>query len=173
MRQKRAKTYKKRMNMYSTTFGFREPYQVLVDSEMCRVAASYRMDVAHQFQIVLQGQVKPMITQCCIEALYREGPSQQGTVDIAKAFERRKCNHREPIDSSECLLSVIGDSNKHRYVVATQSRDLRETLRRVPGLPLLLLDRSVMVLESPSDATLKIKLRVSPAAGLRWVVLTE
>src|ERR1700753_1127715 len=29
MRQKRAKAYKKRMNMYSTVFGFREPYQVL------------------------------------------------------------------------------------------------------------------------------------------------
>ena len=30
-----------------------------VDSEMCRVAQSYRIDLAHQFQIVLQGQVKP------------------------------------------------------------------------------------------------------------------
>jgi hypothetical protein len=81
MRQKRAKTYKKYMNMYSTVFGFREPYQVIgsyplvplqfkliyfdsVDSEMCRVALSYRLDLAHQFQIVLQGQVKPSETLC-------------------------------------------------------------------------------------------------------------
>jgi hypothetical protein len=37
---------------------------------------------------------------------------------------------------------------------------MRETLREVPGVPLLLLDRSVMVLESPSDATHKVKLKV-------------
>lgn len=164
MRQKRAKTYKKYMNIYSTVFGFREPYQVLVDSEMCRVAMLYRIEIGHQFQIVLQGQVKPMITQCCIEELYREGPSQQGAVDIAKFFERRKCNHREPIRGADCLLDVVGEGNKHRYVIATQSRNLRETLRRVPGAPLLLLDRSVMVLESPSDATLKTKLKVEEEA---------
>jgi hypothetical protein len=29
MRQKRAKTYRKLMSLYSLTFGFREPYQVL------------------------------------------------------------------------------------------------------------------------------------------------
>jgi len=159
MRQKRAKTYKKYIHIYSTIFGFREPFQVLVDSEMCRVASSFRTDLIHQFEIVLQGRVKPMITQCCIEELYREGPSLQGAVDIAKSFERRKCNHREAIDGSGCLQSVIGESNKHRYVIATQSKILRETLRLLPGVPLLLMDRSVMVLERPSDATLKAKFR--------------
>lgn len=29
MRQKRAKAYRKLMALYSTTFGFRQPYQVL------------------------------------------------------------------------------------------------------------------------------------------------
>jgi hypothetical protein len=29
MRQKRAKTYRKLMSLYSLTFGFRQPYQIL------------------------------------------------------------------------------------------------------------------------------------------------
>jgi len=78
-------------------------------------------------------------------------------VDLAKTFERRKCNHREAIPGDECLSSVIGDSNKHRYVVATQSQPLRVKLRAIPAVPIVHVNRSVMVLEPPSDATLKIK----------------
>jgi len=78
-------------------------------------------------------------------------------VDLAKSFERRKCNHKEVIPGDECLASVIGDSNKHRYVVATLSQPLRVKLREIPAVPIVHINRSVMVLEPPSDATLKIK----------------
>lgn len=56
---------------------------------------------------------------------------------------------------------VLGETNKHRYVVATQVKDLRYWLRKVPGVPILLLDRSVMVLEAASEATLRAKKLVS------------
>ena len=122
-----------------------------------------------------------MITQCCIHELYLQGKLQQPAVDLAKTFERRKCNHREPIPGDECLVSVIGifavfrplvyaidyrcvhegDSNKHRYVVTTQSQPLRVTLRAIPAVPIVHVNRSVMVLEPASDMTLKIKETVS------------
>ncbi|CAK5264774.1 unnamed protein product [Mycena citricolor] len=47
--------------------------------------------------------------------------------------------------------------NKHRYVVATQSQTLRSQLRSIPGVPILHINRSVMILEPPSDATLRSK----------------
>ena len=115
-----------------------------------------------------------MITQCCIHELYLQGKLQQPAVDLAKSFERRKCNHKEAIPGDECLASVIGmssnsrsshsignayegDSNKHRYVVATLSQPLRIKLREIPAVPIVHINRSVMVLEPPSDATLKSK----------------
>jgi U3 small nucleolar RNA-associated protein 23 len=49
-----------------------------------------------------------VITQCCIHELYLLGKSQQPAVDLAKTFERRKCNHREVIPGDECLASVVG-----------------------------------------------------------------
>ena len=52
-----------------------------------------------------------VITQCCIVELYKMGPSKQTTVDLAKTFERRKCNHKEAIEGEECIKSVVG-----RYV---------------------------------------------------------
>ncbi|KZS93121.1 Fcf1-domain-containing protein [Sistotremastrum niveocremeum HHB9708] len=157
MRQKRAKLYKKCMAMHCLSFGFRQPYQVLVDSEICLTATALGMDFVKQLAITLQGEVKPMITQCCIVELYKMGPSKQPAVDLAKSFERRKCNHKEAIEGVDCVKSVVGETNKHRYVVATQVKDLRYWLRKVPGVPILLLDRSVMVLEAASEATLRAK----------------
>ncbi|KAF8973737.1 Fcf1-domain-containing protein [Flammula alnicola] len=157
MRQKRAKAYRKLMHLYSMSFGFRQPYQVLVDSEMCKSAVAQKLDFVKQLYTVLQGEVKPMITQCCIHELYLQGKEQQTAVDLAKTFERRKCNHREAIPGDECLESVIGEHNKHRYVVATQSHPLRVKLRSVPATPIVHINRSVMVLEPPSDVTLRAK----------------
>ncbi|KAJ7786007.1 Fcf1-domain-containing protein [Mycena metata] len=157
MRQKRAKAYRKLMALYSMSFGFRQPYQVLVDSEMCKAATELKIELAKQLNSVLQGDVKPMITQCCIHELYLLGKTQQPAVDLAKTFERRKCNHREPIPGEECLTSVVGETNKHRYVVATQSQPLRVKLRSIPAVPIVHVNRSVMVLEPPSDATIRSK----------------
>ncbi|KAJ7102217.1 PIN domain-like protein [Mycena belliarum] len=157
MRQKRAKAYRKLMALYSMSFGFRQPYQVLVDAEMCKAATESKIELAKQLASVLQGDVKPMITQCCIHELYLLGKALQPAVDLAKTFERRKCNHREPIPGDECLTSVVGETNKHRYVVATQSQPLRVKLRSIPAVPIVHVNRSVMVLEPPSDATVRSK----------------
>jgi U3 small nucleolar RNA-associated protein 23 len=98
-----------------------------------------------------------VITQCCIHELYLKGKSHQPAVDLAKSFERRKCNHKEAIPGDECIAAVVGESNKHRYVVATQSHPLRVSLRAVPGVPIVHVNRAVMILEPASDATLRAK----------------
>jgi len=124
------------------------------------LAVAAKTDLQQQLGIVLQGTVKPMITQCCIHELYLQGKSQQAAVDLAKSFERRKCNHREAILGEECIASVIGDSNKHRYVIATQSQTLRVKLRLIPAVPIVHINRAVMILEPPSDVTSKAKQQI-------------
>jgi hypothetical protein len=57
--------------------------------------------------------------------------------------------------------NASGTNNKHRYVVATQSHPLRVRLRSIPAAPIVHINRSVMVLEPPSDATLNAKRAVS------------
>lgn len=124
---------------------------------MCKSATELKIELVKQLGTVLQGEIKPMITQCCIHELYLQGKSQQPTVDLAKTFERRKCNHREPIPGDDCVASVVGETNKHRYVIATQSQPLRVQLRTIPAVPLVHINRAVMVLEPPSDITIKTK----------------
>ncbi|KAI1797803.1 PIN domain-like protein [Ganoderma leucocontextum] len=172
MRQKRAKAYRKLMSLYSMSFGFRQPYQVLVDSHMCKEATTHKIELVKQLGSVLQGTVKPLITQCSVQELYDQEKDHKPAVELAKTFERRRCNHRQPIPGDECLASVVGErhsdlvyyqnadccgTNKHRYVLATQSPGLRQQLRAIPAVPIVHINRSVMILEPPSDATLRAK----------------
>lgn len=84
MRHSRSKAYRKLMAMYSNSFGFRQPYQVLgacisrqpdfgklyaplhfldmfhhlVDSEMCETIVSQKIDLITRMESVLVGSVK-------------------------------------------------------------------------------------------------------------------
>ncbi|CAZ85689.1 unnamed protein product [Tuber melanosporum] len=156
MRGKRSKAYRKLMSQYNISFGFREPYQVLVDAEILKDSDRFKMDLVGSLERTLQGQVKPMITQCSIRHLYAlsgsEFPEKDQIIDLAKRFERRRCNHHEleqPLSEKECLEAVIihGGENKHRYCVAAQEGGIRTMLRAVPGVPLIYINRSVMIME--------------------------
>lgn len=154
MRQKRAKAYKKQMNIYLHTFKFREPYQTIVDDELVLTCDKASFDLVKGLERTIQAETKPMITQCCMQALY--ATDNQQAIDLAKRFERRRCNHppKDPKPPAECIESIVNIDgvNKHRYVVASQSTRLRRRLRSVPGVPLIFMNRSVMVMEPASDA---------------------
>jgi hypothetical protein len=59
MKAKRAKQYRKLMQQYGLTFGFREPYQVLVDAQMLQDADRFKMDIVKGLERTLSGKVKP------------------------------------------------------------------------------------------------------------------
>ena len=128
MRQKRAKTYRKLLHKYSLHFGFREPYQVLLDDSfvcsLCKqkitdpygrvgdVVQASATSATTSCNKIKQPKVKLMITQCAMVALYDKAKEDQlgkDAVLMAKEFERRKCNHREAIDPHECIMSVLGE----------------------------------------------------------------
>ncbi|EPS37297.1 hypothetical protein H072_9078 [Dactylellina haptotyla CBS 200.50] len=160
MRGKRSKAYRKLMTVYAQSFGFREPYQVLVDPSIIEDASKFKMDLTAGLERTLQGKVKPMITQCCIRQLY--ATDNQPLITLAKTFERRRCNHSitaPALSPLECLHSIVIPSeeapipNKHRYVVATDDQKIREKFREYPGVPGIHIMRSVMVLDQISGAT--------------------
>lgn len=97
MRQKRAKSYRKQLLVYSHTFKFREPYQVLVDNQLVLECNNSNFNLPSGLKRTLQADVKVMITQCCIQALYET--RNDGAINLAKQFERRRCNHSLKIQS--------------------------------------------------------------------------
>jgi U3 small nucleolar RNA-associated protein 23 len=72
---------------------------------------------------------------------------------------------------------MIGETNKHNYVLASQSGALRQKLQNVPGLPIIHFNpREVLVLSPPSVATtrkkndLEEKKRLEAERGMEGVV---
>ena len=172
------------MKAYSLSFDFREPYQVLLDAEAIRAASGFKMRLGAMLETTLHGAIKPMITQCCIRHLYdhrtttpAERAAKESWIDVAKSAERRRCGHHElekPLSALECLLSVVDPkgtgTNKNRYVVASQEREVREKMRDIVGVPLVYMRRSVMILEpmgARSEETRSQEERAKIRAGLK------
>lgn len=96
--------------------------------------------------------------------LYDAENKDEDLINHAKAFERRRCGHHElekPLSTLECLSSVVDPkssrTNKNCYVVASQDDTVRATMRRIPGVPLIYLKRSVMIMEPMAGATEKVR----------------
>lgn len=173
MRQKRAKNYKKQMQCYHLNFKFREPYQVLVDHDIIIECVEKKYDLLKGLQRTLQTkEVKPMITQHSLQKLFET--KNEEAIQLGKTFERRRTLHFENsaetrerklkhngtnaaknMHSSEAIYKsvVVDGSNVHRYVVATQDPSLRGRLRSIPGVPLIHMNRAIMLLEPFSPAS--------------------
>ncbi|KAI5786446.1 Fcf1-domain-containing protein [Peziza echinospora] len=191
MRGKRAKAYKKLMSAYGHTFGFREPYQIIIDAGMIVEAVTHKMELLSGLEKVLHGKTRPMITGCSVRHLFQlptidGAPNPNSTLSpsnpitpsippttlstltkssktailaLSKTLELRRCNHhtlKEPLSEFACIQSCLvspSGENKNCYVVATMDRELRAYLRSIPGVPLVYINRSVMIMEPMADVS--------------------
>ncbi|EAU35275.1 conserved hypothetical protein [Aspergillus terreus NIH2624] len=201
MRAKRSKKYRKLMHQYELAFGFREPYQVLVDSNFLHAVHSFKMDLIPALERTLQGKVKPLLTKCSLAAIMASQPTNPRTNNPVRpahlppptTLPLRHCSHNDtdaPIDETTCLLSLLSPSpdvkrNKEHYILATadppmpkdatsaaasaagrkrkrgdaevqaeaalrRAKTLRASARTIPGVPIVYVKRSVMILEPMS-----------------------
>ncbi|KAH8700697.1 putative rRNA processing protein [Talaromyces proteolyticus] len=207
MRAKRSKKYRKLMHQYEMTFGFHEPYQVLVDSNFLRAVHQFKMDLIPALERTLQGKVKPLLSKCSLAAIMAAQPINPRTNNPFRpqhlppptVLPLRHCSHNEddtPIDEVECLLSLLCPNtetmrNKEHYTLATaepvalahdeldsndakkrrraeaafnerneKSSALRSGARSIPGVPIVYVKRSVMVLEPLSIPSERVRIGV-------------
>jgi U3 small nucleolar RNA-associated protein 23 len=107
-----------------------------------------------------------MITTCDMRHLYNAKPKNETLILQAKEYERRRCNHQdldEPLSTLECLSEVVdpksSGTNKNRYIVATNDSRVRGHLRSIPGVPLIYISKSVVLMEPMANATEELRER--------------
>ncbi|XP_076320176.1 rRNA-processing protein UTP23 homolog [Tachypleus tridentatus] len=155
MKIKRQKRLHRNLNFYRNNFGFREPYQVLLDATFCQSALKYKVNIKEQLPNYLEGEVKLMTTSCVVTETEKLGPALFGAMLVVKQFHVRKCGHeKKPIVASECLYSMVKNNSDH-YFIATQDPELSKKIRNVAGTPLLYMNFNAIILEKPSDFNVK------------------
>lgn len=152
MKIKRYKKAERYMSLYKNNFGFREPYQTLLDGTFCQVALAHKVNIQDQLPKYLGGQCKLLTTACIVEETKRLGKPLHGAYLIVSQFPIHDCGHEKPISASRCLSSFIIESkNKDHYLLATQDHHLRQKISKFAVCPLIKLANNALVLEKPTQ----------------------
>ncbi|DAA77979.1 TPA_exp: hypothetical protein A8136_5682 [Trichophyton benhamiae CBS 112371] len=108
------------------------PYSILVDTNFLSHTVQHKLDVIPT-------------------ELEKLGPKYRLALRIAKdpRFERLKCDHTGTY-ADDCIVDRV---IKHRiYIVATNDRDLKRRIRKIPGVPVMSVARAKYVIERLPDA---------------------
>lgn len=156
MKIKRYKKAERYMSLYKNNFGFREPYQILLDGTFCQVALSHKVNIQDQLPRYLSGQCKLLTTTCVVEEAKRLGKPLHGAYLVISQFPQHDCGHEQPVSASRCLSSfIIDNKNKDHYIVATQDHSLRAKISKHAICPLVKLANNALVMEKPPTHIIK------------------
>ncbi|KAL9032883.1 MAG: hypothetical protein Q9214_007771, partial [Letrouitia sp. 1 TL-2023] len=112
------------------------PYSVLVDTNFLSHTVQHKLDLLPTMMDCLYAKCTPIITSCVMAELEKLGPRYRIALRIARdeRWERLLCAHSGAY-ADDCLVDRV---QKHRiYIVATNDRDLKRRIRKVPGVPIM------------------------------------
>ncbi|KAJ2791299.1 hypothetical protein H4R20_006884, partial [Coemansia guatemalensis] len=115
MRPKRAKAYKKAMQFYQQSFGFREPYQILVSPDFVLEGVAKKINIAEALKEIVGDKVRLLISFCGICDVRKDGEHKAQAIAVTREFEKRRCTHKDPIAGTSCISEIMGSNNEHHY----------------------------------------------------------
>ncbi|KAJ5500578.1 Nucleotide binding protein PINc [Penicillium expansum] len=130
------------------------PYSVLVDTNFISHTIQHKLEVIPTMLDCLYAKCIPIVTDCVLAELEKLGPKYRLALRVAKdpRFERVKCDHKGTY-ADDCLVDRV---IKHRvYIIATNDRDLKRRIRKIPGAPIMSVARGKYVIERLPDAPKK------------------
>ena len=143
------------MTFYQRVFHFREQYQIIADGEFIQNALLSKIHLQEECKALLLGNVKLMTTPCVIAWLKQQGDIYFGAYVAGKRFEQRRCGHvrvdRPCLSPKECIMSIIGETNRVKCIIGTQDLTLQSVLKNIPGIPTLHIYRATLILDDIPD----------------------
>lgn len=140
------------MRFYTVCFGFREPFKILCDGTFVHHLVVNRITPADTaLTNILGATVKLFTTRCVLAELKNLGGSYRESLNAANNLITARCDHEERRSAVDCITEVIGENNSEHFFVATQDADLRRSLQKIPGVPVIFALRNALFLEQPSS----------------------
>ncbi|MCJ1226797.1 hypothetical protein MMC12_003451 [Toensbergia leucococca] len=127
------------------------PYSILVDTNFLSHTIQNHLDLLPAMMDCLYAKCTPVITSCVMAELEKLGPKYRLALRIARdeRWDRLKCDHKG-VYADDCLVDRV---MKHKvYIIATNDRDLKRRVRKIPGVPIMSVARGKYVIERLPDA---------------------
>jgi U3 small nucleolar RNA-associated protein 24 len=127
------------------------PFHVLIDTNFINFTIKNRIDLFTGFMDCLYAKTTPYVTDCVIGELEKMGQRFRLALKILRdpRVQRLSCSHKG-IYADDCLVQRI---TQHKcYIVATCDRDLRNRIRKVPGVPIMYIREHRFTIERMPDA---------------------
>lgn len=115
---------------YNTQLG--PPYHILVDTNFVHYSIKNKLDIIKNMMDCLYAKCIPYITDCVMAELEKMGQKYKMALKIVKdpRFQRITCLHKGTY-ADDCIVNRI---TQHKcYIVATNDRDLKNRIRKIPG----------------------------------------
>lgn len=134
---------------YNTQLG--PPYHILVDTNFINFSIKNKLDIIQNMMECLYAKCTPYITDCVMGELEKLGQKYKLALRIIKdpRFERLKCLHKGTY-ADDCLVNRV---TQHKcYIVATNDKDLKQRIRKIPGVPIMYVSQHRYTIERMPDA---------------------
>ncbi|EME79962.1 uncharacterized protein MYCFIDRAFT_31888 [Pseudocercospora fijiensis CIRAD86] len=127
------------------------PYSVLVDTNFLSHTVHHKLPLLPTLMDTLYATCTPVITSCVMAELEKLGPKYRIALQIARdeRWERLKCDHTGTY-ADDCIVTRV--MQQRIYLVATNDRDLKRRLRKIPGVPIISCAKGKYVIERLPDA---------------------
>merc|ERR1719263_1979177 len=122
------------------------PYQVLMDTNFINMSIQMKLDIFKASMECLLAKCIPCITDCVYAELEKMGAKYRMALRLAKdpRFERLTCQHKGTY-ADDCICQRV---EQHKcYIVATNDKDLKKRIRKIPGIPIMYVVRGKYQIE--------------------------
>lgn len=138
------------------------PYQIIVDTNFINFSIQHKMDVLKSMMDCLLGKCIPCVTDCVIGELEKMGHRFRLALKLARdpRFKRLTCMHKGTY-ADDCLVQRV---TEHKcYIVATNDKDLKRRIRKIPGVPIMYVTNHKYAIERMPDALANVPLGKGPS----------
>ena len=108
------------------------------------------MDMFSSMMDALLAKCVPVVTDCVVGELEKMGHRYKLALKLTKdpRFKRLTCNHKGTY-ADDCILDKV--KQDRCYIVATNDKDFKRRLRKVPGVPIMHLKGHKFGIEKMSE----------------------
>jgi len=141
---------------YNTNLG--PPYRILIDTNFINFSIQHKLDLLQSMMDCLLAKCIPCVTDCVIGEIEKMGHRYRLALVLARdpRFKRLTCTHKGTY-ADDCIVQRI---TEHKcYIVATNDKDLKRRIRKIPGVPIMYVTKHKYSIERMPDAMTSVPLR--------------